>query len=68
MRDLEKRLHEGYRSENLDQQIITGEADLETHNCALSRSTWAAEGATETPQGHPLVTKGTTTSHPKAIC
>ena len=47
MRDLERRLHEGNRSEKLDQQIITGEANPKMHNCALSRLTWAAEGPTE---------------------
>ena len=47
MRDLERRLHEGNRSEKPGQQIITGEADLQTHNCALSRPTWAAEGGKE---------------------
>ena len=54
MRDLERRFHEGIRREKLDQQIITGEADPEMHNCALSRPTWAPEGETE--------------SHSKAIC
>ena len=43
MRDLERRLHEVYRSEKLDQQIIMGEANLEMYNRALSRPTWAAE-------------------------
>ena len=55
MHDLVKRLHEGNRSENLDQQIIMGEADLEMHNCTLSKwtkSSWAAEGVTES---HPKV-------------
>ena len=47
MRDLERRLHEVYRSEKLDRQIIMGEANLEMYNCALYRLTWAAEGATE---------------------
>ena len=39
----------------MDQQIITGEADLEMHNCTLSKWTktaWAAEGGTES---HPNV-------------
>ena len=51
MRDLEGRLHEAIRSEKLDQQIIMDEADLEMHGRALSRPTWAAEGATKS---HPM--------------
>ena len=47
MRSLERMFHKGNCSEKLDRQIIVGEADLEMHGRALSRPTWAAEGATK---------------------
>ena len=39
---------------NWTSRLLRVKADLEMHNCALSRPTWAAKGATE--------------SHLKAIC
>ena len=59
MRDLEKRLHEGNCSENLDQQVIR------------VKPTWAAEGGTEShpkvihssPRGQPRHTPRLSASH-----
>ena len=64
MRDLERKLHEGSRSEKLEQQIITGESrpgDAQLHTLQVDQVVLGRRGGDGvTPQGLPLVTGGVT--------